>query len=92
MSDHTKGPWTIEVDGCGGVRVVATGVGSVAKMDGILSNIGSNARLIALAPEMLAALSYALEFLEANDDGAEDVTKRIKAIRSLLSRASGKGV
>ena len=90
MSDHTKGPWTIEVDGYGGVRVVATGVGSVAKMDGILSNIGANAHLIASAPELLEALTEALHALMAGGDDFHPIVQ--SHCRRAIARASGKGV
>ncbi len=41
---------------------------------------------------MLAALKYALEFLEANDDGEEDITSRIAAVRAAIAEADAAGM
>jgi hypothetical protein len=40
------------------------------------------------APKLLAALKYTLEFLEANDDGEEDVTSRIASAHSAIAEAT----
>jgi hypothetical protein len=47
------------------------------------------AKLFAGAPELLAALQYALEFLEANDDGEDDVVNRIASARAAIAKAKG---
>ena len=47
----------------------------------------ANARLAKAAPALLAALSFALEFLEANDDGEEDVSSRITAAEAAIAEA-----
>jgi hypothetical protein len=41
------------------------------------------------APELLAALEFALEFLTANNDGEEDVTGRIAAASAAIANARG---
>ncbi len=38
-----------------------------------------------VAARLLAALKYALQFLEANDDGEEDVISRIAAVRTAIA-------
>jgi hypothetical protein len=45
-------------------------------------------RLMVAAPKLLAALKYALEFLEANDDGEEDITARIADARAAIATAT----
>jgi hypothetical protein len=47
----------------------------------------ANGELMAAAPLLLEALQYALEFLEANDDGEQDVTSRINKARVALVAA-----
>jgi hypothetical protein len=44
-------------------------------------------RLRQAAPKLLEALAFALEFLEANNDGEEDVTARIDKARAALVAA-----
>jgi hypothetical protein len=39
------------------------------------------------APKLLAALKFALEFLEANDDGDDDVTSRIASAKAAIADA-----
>lgn len=39
------------------------------------------------APKLLGALRYALEFLEANDDGEQDVQDRIASARAAIATA-----
>jgi hypothetical protein len=49
----------------------------------------ADAKLIAAAPELLQALVFCLEFLEANDDGEDDVVERIKAAKAAIAKAIG---
>ena len=44
------------------------------------------------AAKLLAALEYALEFLEANDDGEHDVTSRITVSRDAIAGAKAAGM
>jgi hypothetical protein len=41
---------------------------------------------------LLAALKYALEFLEANNDGEEEVTSRIAAAKAAVAEAEASGI
>jgi hypothetical protein len=45
-----------------------------------------------VAARLLAVLKYALEFLEANDDGEEDVTSRIAAGQAAIAEAETAGI
>ena len=44
--------------------------------------------LIEAAPELLAALKYALEYLKANDDGESDVSSRIAVSEAAIVKAT----
>ena len=59
MTDHTPGPWTVDPYSRSTQAVVAIGEGEVdgAFVDG--PNAFANARLIASAPDLLAALKQA---------------------------------
>jgi hypothetical protein len=52
---HTPGPWTWHADRDGGAIVDGRGR-AVARVNDFVFECGDNARLIAAAPEMLAAL------------------------------------
>lgn len=45
-----------------------------------------------VTPRLLAALEYALEFLEANDDGESDVVARLLVGRSAIAEAKAAGI
>ena len=52
----------------------------------------ANARLIAAAPDMLEALRYAVEYLEANPDDDDEYTPvrdRLHAARAAIAKAEG---
>jgi hypothetical protein len=58
MNKHTPGPWTLAVaEDCPPI-VIKPGVHDICVMQGAMSNAGvmADARLIAVAPEMLAEL------------------------------------
>lgn len=48
----------------------------------------ANAKLIAAAPDLLEALKFALSFLEANNDGEEDIVSRINKAKAAISDAT----
>jgi len=62
-------------------------------------DLAANARLIAAAPDLLAALEAVIEDLEGNIDGAvdggasrdwlEDATNRLNAARDAIAKAKG---
>jgi hypothetical protein len=45
-------------------------------------------RLRLAAPKLLAALKYALAFLQANDDGEDDITSRIAVASAAIADAT----
>ena len=63
MSAHTPGPWIAEVED-GDVEIVSGGV-VIASIDSGEAEYIVNARLIAEAPELLRALRFATEALNA---------------------------
>lgn len=106
---HTPGPWTMECvrTSCG----VCFKVGPLSEKNGkpvhacIYADYPSpkdyalgedNARLIAAAPDLLAALEYALFVLEwaaedyqDNIDLRDEATRRLPAVRTALAKAKG---
>jgi hypothetical protein len=73
MSKHTPGPWTagihgLTVDAVHPVRNDATGTTPVAFISGYFGEAQeANARLIAAAPELLAALEAVMTHAEAEN-------------------------
>jgi hypothetical protein len=91
MSAHTKGPWRFECD-------LKTHVIRQALPDGefddyIATTWGgereADARLIAAAPELLAALIGVLPEAEANFCGGDDAYVLLVAARAAIEKATG---
>lgn len=64
MSAHTKGTWMVfSVEGCSPM-VISPGIHDICMMCGSSSNesVMDDARLIAAAPDMLAALEYVCSY------------------------------
>lgn len=64
-------------------------IARVSKFHGNSEEMHANARMMAASLELLASLKYCLEFLEANNDGEEDVVKRIKSAKAAIVKAEG---
>lgn len=60
-TQHTPGPWEIETN-ARGESCIATSWGSIADVYGL--NLIANGRLIAAAPDLLAALQDVLPYVE----------------------------
>ena len=95
---HTPGPWQggLQISSSKGSNIIAHIQTRTKKLSGYSNANGvyhyealANARLIAAAPELLAALVFCLSFLTANDDGEDDVVERIKAAKSAILKATG---
>ena len=102
---HTPGPWTYESDHTHrqfNIRMLGHLIGTrhictvndlpphvLANRD--QSTAEANARLIAAAPAMLAALDRAEAFISGfeDDDTQEGVTEMLAAIRAALANARG---
>jgi hypothetical protein len=96
---HTPGPWDVnEPDAKGGVWVDAQDGLTVARVGGGVSPVAeaiANARLIAAAPELLAALGKALESIEGQAEllrhcGASyGIGATLAQARAAIARATG---
>lgn len=86
MSAHTPGPWSADHDN---VRTPADG-GMVAKVAGDTdAQAYANARLIAAAPDLLAALRD-LVSAEGLPEGYANRAMLIDAARAALAKAEGR--
>ena len=85
MSKHTPGPWTIEESELMGRDVVSAG-----SMALICTQVYSpdDARLIAAAPELLAALDALLNY---NSLGSYDRASVRQQARAAIAKATGSG-
>lgn len=96
---HTPGPWW--VDGPGeGIEVHDTfgRTASVWGEGGAGGEAWDNARLIAAAPELLAALRAArddlsdlLEVADLTDEGVADTTAVLNQVIAAIAKAEGRG-
>ncbi len=85
---HTAGPWTADLDG----EIIGPGGQSIAMV--LLNEQGAaNARLIAAAPELVAALRELIVASDAYDESAA-ADRRIKTAldraRAILAKAEGR--
>lgn len=79
MTQHTPGPWSIEDDGDGYL------VEGIIRVPSTYDEYTADARLIAAAPELLAALVNIVEDLEARWDMNDPTTN--PGIRDNVARA-----
>ena len=99
---HTPGPWELlegrNIKTVNGIFFLSYGCDEHSKKPFFFSKengwseLEANAKLIAAAPELLQALVFCLEFLEANDDGEDDVVERIKAAKAAIAKATGEAL
>lgn len=88
MSKHTPGPWEIDEDGGIYARSQTIVIGQVYDssdypcLDGneaeVDAEAADNAKLIAAAPELLAALGEVLPLIKYTDDAGWDKVKRAR--------------
>lgn len=101
MSGHTKGPWKarvnpdggrLSVEGADGTAVVA-GCGCCDSPWTDKAHAEANARLIAAAPDLLAACKALLQFEDAEigESGGEleDSMRAVAMIRAAIAKAEG---
>ena len=103
-TDHTPGPWTVE-DNFTIMADVGAHICKVSEPDDfpcldqdegtqshVLAECGANARLIAAAPDMLAALKSlaAVAVWGPEDDDREEFDQAMKAAQAAIARAEGR--
>lgn len=83
---HTPGPWSIcfdgQLDGADGTRVLFLPFDSYKEFNDLQPTIKANLRLIAAAPDLLAALEQAAEWLEGS-------ALHLGDIRATIAKAKG---
>jgi hypothetical protein len=94
MSGHTPGPWWIENEkDSEGPREISDCYGRTAEVYGEGSEGDANARLIAAAPELLAALKEAAQELSLVckwfDHPEQTTTETLRRATSAIAKAEG---
>lgn len=93
---HTPGPWTAEPDTNGQNRrryilsPRADIIGTVTTINGFEKECAANARLIAAAPDLLAALDDLLLWADIPDDGSRVAVILRNNGRAAIAKATGK--
>lgn len=91
MSAHTPGPWLVLRDPEVGGPLVATedvAIADVMEMEGGMSE--ANARLIAAAPDLLAALRQVVESAYPNPDEHPTMTAAWRVAEAAIAKAEGR--
>lgn len=98
MAEHTPGPWSVEHDEDADTISIVNFGGEIAVLHGVSmgENDESDARLIAAAPDLLAALEAVTPFVvpEALCLNGRDYLAALDAIsdaRRAIARARGEG-
>lgn len=98
MSKHTPGPWTVSyqtpflvVDSAHVVIASASGVSSGGASDvSGFEQAKANARLIAAAPELLAALKRAASWIKSEAEGNDEMPLVFVVAEAAIAKAEGK--
>src|SRR5574343_74706 len=89
---HTKGPWEIR-EGNDELWIGPEGQDAVAVISKQISDASANARLVAAAPELLAALKRLVVAAEMPDDGIAARIAKAEAeakARAAIAKAEGR--
>lgn len=95
---HTPAPWEHKTDGAGGYNIVANGITIAATTGGCHDDVPAdvedcNARLIAAAPDLLAALQYLVDdIMDADEDRNPETGEEYDSVtvaREALAKAKG---
>ena len=94
MSAHTPGPWSVEIDhqteAPEFIRAYHEGeMFDIATLSDETEDIGANARLIAAAPDLLAALDDLLFYLEGYDHDYPEAAPKFDRARAAIAKAVG---
>lgn len=79
---HTPGPWALEF---GAHDAAIHAGGTIAMIDDTMTGWQANARLIAAAPDLLAAAEKALQAIE----GDWERTREADELRNAIAKAKG---
>ena len=91
MSKHTPGPWVIkEIDRNEGVRISCGLVGCGCRVYGMPEG-EANARLIAAAPDLLAALESVLTIGGIDQSPGTNGRVVLHQVRAAIAKARGQG-
>ena len=93
MTAHTPGPWRAEPRDSGGLSIMAKSdvVAQTNRYGPTLPCVEANARLIAAAPDLLAALKECeAYFRPMAEDGQYLAQQRIDRIRAAIAKAEGR--
>lgn len=94
MSAHTPGPWSVEIDHQTEtpefIRAYHKGeMFDIASLSDETEDIKANARLIAAAPDLLAALDDLLSYLEGYDHDYPEAAPKFDRARAAIAKAEG---
>ena len=94
--EHTQGNWVVQnwlIVGDAGhevAEVFPNEVDEDVDADGVSKEAKANARLIAAAPDLLAACKYALDATYIDSDVVELALEALSSVRSFLGQAIAK--
>lgn len=98
MSKHTEGPWEHGTHFAGGTDILAGPIGSRVVVARVIDNsllpfpeYVANARLIAAAPDLLAALSDLLDWGRENTSPRDENSPHTLLVAALSAIAKAKG-
>lgn len=91
MTQHTQGPWNVNLNDDGFINPVVENESQYICVleGGSTNNQIANARLISAAPELLEAASIALKAFQMDSDLEEDFSPEIRALRMAIAKAKG---
>jgi len=87
---HTPGPWNTWENGDAEIGIEDSECMSIATMDGNSSQDKHNARLIAAAPDLLAACEITASIPDT--DALSEILRAVSAARTALAKATGEGM
>ena len=86
-TQHTPGPWRVEIESNGYMSVCADGL--IADLDYKSENAIADARMIAACPEMLDALAHIEWAVTGFGDFEAQYPEAIAAVRAAITKATG---
>lgn len=90
-AEHTPGPWTVFRDEFGNHVVEVATHRAIAIEGRSAAEVGANAALVAAAPDLLAALEWAMARVQHPDDSESADHAAYHAAQEAISKARAKG-